>query len=53
MLTQAEGNIRNLIKVQHQLKLSNDTLKIKLQELEKSKSDLRRDYSYIQEVEIF
>jgi hypothetical protein len=46
MLTQAEKNIRNLIKTQHQLKLSNDTLKAKLEEVEKSKVYLKRDYRY-------
>jgi hypothetical protein len=50
MLIQSENNIRNLLKVQHQLKLSNDTLKTKLEDLEKSKCDLRKEYKNIQEV---
>ncbi len=50
LLINAEANIRNLIKTHHQYKLQNDSLKAKIEELEKSKSDLKYDIGKMMEV---
>ena len=50
LLIQAEANVRNLIKTQHQQKLHSDSLKSKIEELEKAKNEIKKENKYIQEV---
>jgi replicative DNA helicase len=50
MLVQSENNVRNLIKTQHQMKLLNETLKNKIEELDKSKNELKKENRKINEV---
>lgn len=52
MLIQAEANVRLLIKTQHQLGLQVDNMKGKIEELEKRKSDLKRENDELKEVEV-
>jgi chromosome segregation ATPase len=46
---QAEANNRAHIKIQHQLKLHSENLKYRIEELERSKSELKKKYKSLQE----
>ncbi len=50
LLINAEANIRNLIKTQHQYKLQNDCLKAKIDEIEKSRNVLKYELGRLIEV---
>ena len=49
LLMQAEANNRAHIKIQHQLKLNSENLKYRIEELERSKSELKKNYKLLQE----
>ena len=53
LLIQAEANVRNLIKTQHQQKLHSDSLKFKIEELDKTRNELKKENKLIQEVNHF
>ncbi len=50
MLVHAESNIRCLIKTQHQMQLHTDSLKLKIEELEKVKSELKTENKELKDV---
>jgi hypothetical protein len=52
LLINAEANIRNMIKMQHQYKLKNDSLKSKIEEFEKLRIDSKLEMNNLLEVEI-
>ena len=53
LLRKSESDIRNHIKIEHQMKIYSDNLKAKIEELEKSKSDYKKNYLALQEVKTF
>lgn len=53
LLRKHESEIRNHIKIQHQYRIYSDNLKTKIEELEKSKMDYKKNISNLQEVIIF
>ncbi len=50
MLVHAEGNIRCLIKSQHQMRLQTESLKGKIEDLEKMKFELKKENKELKEV---
>jgi len=50
MLRKSESDIRNHIKIEHQMKIYSDSLKAKIEELEKSKAEYKKNYLALQEV---
>ena len=50
LLRKSESDIRNHIKIEHQMKIYSDNLKAKIEELEKSKLESKKNYIILQEV---
>jgi succinate dehydrogenase flavin-adding protein (antitoxin of CptAB toxin-antitoxin module) len=50
LLQKSESDIRNHIKIEHQMKIYSDNLKAKIEELEKSKGEYKKNYLALQEV---
>ncbi len=50
LLRKSESDIRNHIKIEHQMKIYSDNLKSKIEELEKSKAEYKKNYLSLQEV---
>jgi len=53
LLRKSESDIRNHIKIEHQMKIYSDNLKAKIEELEKSKADYKKNYMALQDVNFF
>lgn len=53
LLRKSEADIRNHIKIEHQMKIYSDNLKAKIEELEKSKAEYKINYLALQEVILF
>lgn len=52
LLRKYEADIRNHIKIEHQMKIYSDNLKIKIEDLEKSKAEYKKNFLAIQEVKL-
>ena len=52
LLQKSESDIRNHIKIEHQMKIYSDNLKAKIEELEKSKGEYKKNYLALQEVSL-